>query len=178
MRPGVRVRRDGDNEAQMAKKAKTAKWTVMLYMAASKDEQTEQAAIRDIRELERVGSTKDLNVLVQIDRRWPGYAERYCVEKGYSRKCATLKGKRNINSGKPQVLRDFVQWSRKKFPADYCLLVLWGHSYGLGFGRDHDDPLTLSEIAASLDPQFLKPPPPKARRSVDILGANACAMSY
>ena len=31
----------------MAKKAKKAKWTVMLYMAASKDEQTEQAAIRE-----------------------------------------------------------------------------------------------------------------------------------
>jgi hypothetical protein len=154
------------------------RWTVMLYMAASKDDQTEQAAIRDIRELEHVGSTKDLNVLVQIDRRWPGYAERYCVEKGYSRLCATLKGKRNIDSGKPQVLRDFVRWSRTKFPSDYYLLVLWGHSYGLGFGRDHDDPLTLSEIAASLDRQGLRAPIPEDRRSVDILGANACAMSY
>src|SRR5262245_45431720 len=120
----------------MAKKARTAKWTVMLYMAASKDEQTEQAAIRDIKELERVATSKDLNVLVQIDRRWPGYAERYVVEQGYSKLRATLRGKRNINSGKPQVLRNFVRWSRTNFPSDYYLLVLWGHAYGLGFGRD------------------------------------------
>jgi len=162
----------------MAKKAKKAKWTVMLYMAASKDEQTEQAAIRDIRELER-GSpkeTKDLNVLVQIDRRWPGYAERYRVEEGYSRFCVGLKGKRNIDSGKPEVLRDFVRWSRKRFPAKHYLLVLWGHSYGLGFGRDHNDPLTLSEIAASLNGRRLKVP--TGSKAVDILGANACAMSY
>ena len=30
-------------------------WTVMLYMAASQDEQTEAAAIRDLQELEKVG---------------------------------------------------------------------------------------------------------------------------
>src|SRR4029453_9458545 len=111
------------------KPAERKRWTVMLYMAASKDVQTEQAAIRDLRELEKVGSTDDLNVLVQIDRDWPGYAERYGVEKGYSKLCHTLTGEKNINSGKPEVLRDFVKWGRTKYPADYYLLVLWGHSY-------------------------------------------------
>ena len=162
----------------MATKPTEKRWTVMLYMAASKDEQTEQAAIRDIRELERVGSTKDVNVLVQIDRRWPGYAERYYVERGISRLDVPLKGTRNINSGKPEVLREFVEWGRREFPSDYYLLVLWGHSYGLGFGRDHGDALTLPEIAASLDRQYLEVPIPEDRKAVDILGANACAMSY
>jgi hypothetical protein len=167
--------------AKKAKKAKKAKWTVMLYMAASKDEQTEQAAIRDIKELEKVTATKDLNVLVQIDRRWPGYAERYVVENGISTQREPKYGEKNINSGKPEVLRDFVAWGRTMFPADYFLLVLWGHSFGLGFGRDHGDALTLPEIAASLDRQALKDsgvPIAPYRKAVDILGANACAMSY
>jgi hypothetical protein len=162
----------------MTTKPAEKRWTVMLYMAASKDVQTEQAAIRDIRELERVGSTKDVNVLVQIDRGWPGYAERYYVERGISRLDEPLKGTRNINSGKPEVLREFVEWGRREFPSDYYLLVLWGHSYGLGFGRDHDDALTLPEIAASLDRQCLEVPIPEDRKAVDILGANACAMGY
>src|SRR5262245_54153792 len=166
------------DKATTANKAKMAKWTVMLYMAASKDEHTEQAAIRDIRELEKVGSSEHLNVLVQIDRQWPGYAERYYVERGKSRLEAPLNGTRNINSGKPEVLREFVEWGRREFQAEYYLLVLWGHSYGLGFGRDHDDALTLREIAASLDRHRLEVPIPEDRKAVDILGANACAMSY
>ena len=31
------------------------KWTVMLYIAAARDEETERAALADLRELERVG---------------------------------------------------------------------------------------------------------------------------
>ncbi len=153
-------------------------WTVMLYMAASLDGRTEQAAIRDLEELQRVTRenrkvNKHVNLLVQIDRRWPGYAERYCVENGRSELRKTLYGERNItgrdeSSGDPQVLRKFVRWGRtKKYRAKHYLLVLWGHQYGLGFGRDHEDPLRLPEIAQAL-----------RRQRVDILGANACAMSY
>lgn len=164
-----------------------SKWTVMLYMAASKDPRTEQAAIRDLRELEKVGTTKNVNVIVQIDRDWPGYGERYCVRKGFSEFCEPLpRDQRNIPSGTPEererrrtdggepdVLREFVKWSRKKFRAERYLLVLWGHSYGLGFGRDHGDALTLGELASAL-----RRLDGEDRKAVDILGANACAMSY
>jgi len=158
------------------------KWTVMLYMAASKDLRTEQAAIRDLRELEKVGTTENVNVIVQIDREWPGYAERYCVKRGFSEFCDSLPNQRNIpcgtpeersNSGKPDVLREFVEWGRKDFPAERYLLVLWGHSYGLGFGRDHGDALSLRELATALGRLD-----GENRKAVDILGANACAMSY
>jgi Clostripain family len=150
------------------------KWTVMLYMAASKDPRTEQAAIHDIRELERVGTTDNVNVIVQIDREWPGYAERYCVRKGFSEFCESLSEQTNldIDSGTSMVLREFVTWGRAKFPAKHYLLVLWGHSYGLGFGRDHGDALTLRELATALAPQA------GGAKVVDILGVNACAMSY
>jgi hypothetical protein len=193
------------NTHDEGKPAKHKQWTVMLYMAAAKDERTERAAMNDIKELEKVDiDDSKLNVLIQIDRQWPGYAERFRIEKGKGEK----KGKsvpwkplevrvRNIpdkdgcyfadanleastNSGQPKALRDFVADARKEYPDDYFLLVLWGHAYGLGFGRDHGDPLTLKEIASSLDP---KAPPlnayiPTGRKPVDILGANACAMSY
>ena len=162
------------------KPAKRKRWTVMLYMAASKDEQTERAAVRDLTELEKVGTTDDskLNVLVQIDRKWPGYAERYCIRgENKSDICDVMKDQKN-DSGDPEVLRAFVRWGRTMFPADSYLLVLWGHNYGLGFGRDHGDALTLRELAAALNRQELGIPIPKGRRAVDILGANACAMSY
>ncbi len=44
----------------------TAKWTFMVYMAG--DNNLDGAALRDIAEMARAGSTKDVNVLVQLDR--------------------------------------------------------------------------------------------------------------
>jgi hypothetical protein len=126
--------------------------------------------------LEKVGSTKHLNILVQIDRQWPGYAERYYVEKDFSRLCPDKEAEQMTDSGKPEVLSAFVKWGRTAYPAEHFLLVLWGHSYGLGFGRDHDDPLTLREIRHAL--KDVDAPIAKGRKAVDILGANACAMSY
>ena len=34
-----------------------------------------------LQELQKVGTTDNVNVVVQIDRRWPGYSERYLCEK-------------------------------------------------------------------------------------------------
>jgi len=157
------------------------RWTVMLYIAADHPQPeraaiTERAAIRDLRELESVGSTDDLDILVQIDRRWPGYPERYWIKKarkgeGRSQPCGTLVGTKNINdSGDPGPLIDFLKWAREEHPADNSMLVLWGHAYGLGFGRDHGDPLTIPELAKALKTE--------KGYEIDILGANACAMCY
>ena len=48
---------------KQASKQKT--WTVMVCMAAGTNEQTEQAAIKDIQEMQKVDTT-NMNVLVQL----------------------------------------------------------------------------------------------------------------
>ena len=154
-------------------------WTVLVYMAAAKDEHTEQAAVRDIRELEEIGTTKAMNVVVQLDRGWPGYPERYRIHRGSSEPLPMMRSSQqrprptpsNSNTGDPRPLREFLQWAYHSCRADHCLLVLWGHAYGLGFGRDHGDQLTLRELSRALAP-FRK------TGKLDLLGANACAMSY
>ena len=42
------------------------KWTVMVYMAADND--LEYFGVEDLNEMERVGSTEDVNMIVQFDR--------------------------------------------------------------------------------------------------------------
>ncbi len=166
------------------------KWTVMVYMAASKDDQTEDAAIRDLREMEKVGSSKDTAVVVQIDRDWPGHPERYFVEKGRSTQFrvdssvinwwvqqssdSLRSDEQRSNTGNPRVLEEFLTSVYKAYDSDYYLLVLWGHAFGLGFGRDHGDPLSVRELAKVLT-GFRKKLNKKRRL---ILGTNACAMSY
>jgi hypothetical protein len=163
-------------------------WTVMLFMAAATNDRTEHAAINDLLELQKVDTehkvnvgnaatvnveTRDkVNVVVQIDRQWPGYAERYCIQKDESRLCETVPGRWNTprlprDTGESQALAEFVDWAEKCFPARRYLLILWGHAFGLGFGRDNGDALTIPEIAAAVN-----------GRNIDILGTNACAMSY
>ena len=56
--------------------------------------------------------------------------------------------------GKPATLTEFLSWSLQWYPAEHYFLVLWGHAYGLGFGRDHDDPLTLDELKIALSAFF------------------------
>ena len=80
-----------------------------------------------------------------------------------------------FSTGNPTVLREFVRWTRAKFPAKHYLLVMWGHAFGLGFGRDNGDPLAMPELAKALETSRNAA---KGERPVDILGANACAMSY
>jgi hypothetical protein len=43
-----------------------AKWTFMVYMAG--DNNLDGAALRDIAEMAQAGSTKEVNILVQLDR--------------------------------------------------------------------------------------------------------------
>jgi Clostripain family len=149
------------------------KWTVMLYMAAAQDEQTELAAIRDIKELQRVGSTDTMDVIVQIDRKWPGYPQRYRIWEGVSELLPddSLAKIKKMSTGDPAALRNLLLWSREWAPAYHYLLVLWGHAYGLGFGRDHGDQLTLGELSTELK-EFGR------KGQLDLLGANACAMTY
>ncbi len=158
----------------------------MVYMAAVRDDlETEQAAIRDLRELQRVGSTEAVKVVVQLDRNWPGTPERYIVRKGISERApesATRHGSANqrrtrrrgdrTSSGDREALSSFLEWSLKEHRAKRYLLVLWGHSYGLGFGRDHGDALTLQELREALGIFGAD------GGQLDLLGANACAMSY
>ena len=161
-------------------------WTVMVFMAASKDDgETERAAIRDLREMGRV-DPGPVNVVVQIDRVWPGSAERYLIRKdevtpiSVARKppsIVPLSGvQRNpadrTSSGNPNVLLNFLEETRERFPDQNYLLVLWGHSFGLGFGRDHGDALTIHELSTALE-SFAATGEP-----LELLGTNACAMAY
>ena len=171
-------------EPVLAPDGSNPKWTVMVYMAAVRDDDvTEQAAIRDLREMERVGSTRDVHVVVQLDRNWPGTPEGYFIKKGVSTRLDMPPGKPTPttrqrrtgtdlrSSGDREALAAFLNWALTNHRADHYLLVLWGHAFGLGFGRDHVDPLTLKEIRSALEAFG-------GSSRLDLLGANACAMSY
>lgn len=106
----------------------TAKWTFLVYMAG--DNNLDGAALRDIAEMARAGSTKDVNVLVQLDRIEDNLTRRFRITQGGGFKTDCIQTFGDANTGDPQILYDFVKWAADNYPADRYALILWNHGSG------------------------------------------------
>jgi cysteine peptidase C11 family protein len=113
--------------AKVAKKT----WTVAVYMAG--DNNLDPNAYLDLKEMKRVGSTADINIVAQVDSASAGSkTTRYAITKGGA---ASLKNDAkqklgNQNTGNPKSLIDFVTWVAANYPAQRYALVLWNHGQG------------------------------------------------
>ena len=119
--------------------AQQAQWTFMVYLAA--DNNLEPFGIEDFNEMEMVGSSNDLNILVQIDRS-PQYdntngdwadTRRYRILQDNDSNAFTSPVVQNlgeVNTGDPQALVDFINWAKQNYPAQRYCLVLWDHGGG------------------------------------------------
>lgn len=126
-------------------------WTVLVYQAGDND--LEEALIKDLNEMERIGSGATLNIVVQLDRS-PRYGtsnnnwtttRRYYVTRDpeetfppdfSTRPNQTIRsqliadlGKKNM--GDPNVLKDFLIWGITNFPADRYFVILSDHGAGV-----------------------------------------------
>jgi len=55
-------------------------WTIMVYMAG--DNNLDPDGVKDLKEMKKVGSTNDVNVIAQFDRATGHAAKRYYLRKG------------------------------------------------------------------------------------------------
>jgi len=108
--------------------APAAKWTVGVYMCA--DNGMNYVAGGDIAEMEQVGSTDNVSVVVQVDRAAfdprPG-CYRYFIRKGGADTLAALG---EVDMAEGATLIGFAEFLRSRYPADNYLLVLWDHGNG------------------------------------------------
>jgi hypothetical protein len=101
----------------------------MIYLAG--DNNLDSAGVIDLKEMKKVGSTNEINVVVQFDRAGRDSAtNRYYIRKGGTIAKDKVADLGETNMGDPKVLEDFVTWSSKKYPASRYLLVLWNHGAG------------------------------------------------
>jgi hypothetical protein len=183
-------------------KSEIRQWTVMVYMAAGDSAEMDDYAVQDLREMQK-GANDHVHVAVQIKRHWPDIAQRYVISHNGPAGEALLRasaGRTPSDMGDGGTLTSFLEWALEECPARHYMLVLWGHNYGLGFGRDHGDPLIFGELVEALD-AFSKSrnklernrrtgparegrdgrERDKANRkdgTLEVLGANACALCY
>jgi len=170
----------------------TAEWTVMVYLDS--DNNLESAGINDINEMEMVGSTTDVNIVVQADR-IPCYdisnsdwtnTRRYFItqDSDPTQINSQLKGELGeLNMGDPQTLIDFTNWVTINYPAKKYLLVIWNHGGGFRSpaytakdialdDTSGGDKITMPELEyafSAISAQIGK--------NIDIVGMDACLMA-
>lgn len=103
-----------------------AAWTVLVYLAG--DNNLSSAVDTDLREMRSVGSSPEVNIVVQYDTAGETGTIRHRIEKAGSGEDLERFGEGD--SGDPQTLVDFVTWAAAKFPAEHYALVLWNHGGG------------------------------------------------
>ena len=138
--------------------AKKAKWTFLVFMAG--DNSLSSAGDKDLYEMRMVGSTPEVNIVVEFDNAGKLGSRRIRIGKDgageYTRKL------RETDCGDPKVLIDFVKWAVKKYPAERYVLDLWSHGSAW-------EPAEIDKIARSVNaPQYS--PKEAVQRSTGSLG--------
>ena len=103
-------------------------WTVMVYMAG--DNNLDPEGVLDLKEMKKVGSTDEINIIAQFDRATGHVARRYYLRKGGIVTGDAVASLGAVNTGDPKSLFDFIKWGIATYPADHYLLVLWNHGQG------------------------------------------------
>jgi len=181
---------------------KPAEWTVMIYLDS--DNNLESAGINDINEMEMVGSTSEVNIVVQVDRipysvlaaNNEGYLDdisnsnwtttrRYYITQDFDPiqiNSQLISDLGELNMGDPQTLVNFTNWAAINYPAEKYLLVIWNH--GGGFRSTNltkdiawDDTSGGDKITMPELEYALSMISTQIGKKIDIIGMDACLMA-
>jgi len=181
---------------------KPAEWTVMIYLDS--DNNLEMAGIDDINGMEMVGSTSEVNIVVQIDRipysvlasSNEGYLDdtsnndwtttrRYYITQDFDPiqiNSQLISDLGELNMGDPQTLVDFANWAMTNYTAKKYLLVIWNHGGGfrsVNLARDiaWDDTSGGDKITMPELEDALSMINAQMGKKIDIVGMDACFMA-
>jgi hypothetical protein len=181
-----------------------AEWTVMVYLDG--DNNLETYGIQDLNEMEMVGSTTDVNIVVQIDRipysvlaenhqeytddtsngNWTT-TRRYYITKDLNPgkiSSALIGDLGELNMGDPTTLIDFADWAITNYPAKKYLLVIWNHGGGFRAPGSNltkdiawDDTSGGDKITMSELEDALSAITAQIGKNIDLVGMDACFMA-
>lgn len=159
-------------------------WTVLVYMDA--DNNLESEAIKDFNEMEAIGSTDQVNIVVQMDRingydatngDWTG-CKRFYVQHDILPIVMNSKEVQDLGEadmGDGETLNDFIWWGVLNYPANHYALILWDHGSGMD-GVCYDDTngsyLDIWEITFKNSFKTVN----TKEYKIDIIGFDACMM--
>jgi hypothetical protein len=166
-----------------------AAWTVLVYLDG--DNNLERDAVIDFNEMELVGSTDQVKIVVQFDRigavaPWDDDSngnwetnKRFLVTRDDDPdaiRSQELEDLGELNMGDPQTLVDFAVWGMQTYPAERYALILWDHGAswaGIAFDDTNgEDGINMPELDAAL-----RTIQQQTGRRIDLIGFDACLMA-
>ena len=151
------------------------KWTILVYAAA--DNNLYPYEYENLRDIEKVGSTDQLNVVTQFDEGGPG-ASRMLMQKvstpDGSIGSPVVENIGEVDMASPETLSNFIKWGMEKYPAEHTMLIINDHGNGWrGCVQDEgaDTFMTLPTVREGLEAAQAA-----TGKKLDVIGFDACLM--
>lgn len=116
------------------------KWTVLVFINGANDLET--YGVLNMNQMEKVGSTADVNIVTQFKRIGGRYdnsngdwsdTRRFYIDRDGNDTTITstlISQRTGVDMGNASVLQEFVNWGVRTFPAERYNLVIWNHGAG------------------------------------------------
>ncbi|MBI4801324.1 MAG: hypothetical protein HY796_02260 [Elusimicrobia bacterium] len=169
-------------------KPKTPKeWTIMVFLNAKND--LERFGMYDINEMEMIGSSGKVNIVVQMGRiegydstdgDWKG-VRRYLIKKDSDTKkisSPVVEDLGEADMGDWRNVPAFTNWAKAKYPAKKYMLIMWNHgsgweknartriTKGISYDEQSGNHINTPELGQAL----------AQAGKLDVYGADACLM--
>lgn len=161
-------------------------WTFICYLDA--DNNLNSYGIADVNEMEQVGSTADINIVVLFDGSSNGDSKAYYIQQDADTGTITspqipltsinASWGTELNMGNPQTCIDFVKYVYNNYPAKRYAMDFWNHGgswkYGMCSDDTNGDDYTMQEVRTIYE---------KLRADTgkkllwDVMGMDECLMS-
>jgi len=151
------------------------KWTIMHYSAA--DNNLTSYLVTDVNEMEKVGSTENMNLVVQLDKGGDNCKRYYLEPDGNMSEITSpvIKDLGSTNMSDPKVMGSFIAETMKKYPAEHYALIISDHGYawkGAVEDDSHNGWMTTPDVRKGIELGEKE-----AGKKIDVLGFDACLMA-
>ncbi len=116
--------------AGFVENAVAKEWTIMVYLNG--DNNLDSFGYKDINEMERIGSSDQVNIIVLQDRENSTARKLFITKDNDDNKVTSevIEESGDIDMGNAKNLVNFVAWCVKKYPAKNYMLDIWNHGSG------------------------------------------------
>ena len=163
-------------------------WTILVFLNGNNN--LDSFGALNINEMEKVGSTDKVNVVVQWASMAAPSVKRLYIQKDNDTNTVTSPVIEDIgvaDMGDWNSLVAFVQWAKAKYPAKHYMLDIWNHGGGWHFrnniaGGLHPTDISWDDksghvITTEQLGQAMTKISEVLGQKLDILGADACLMA-
>ena len=161
-------------------------WTILVYADAD-DDVLEQDIWFDVNEMELVGSTPQMNIVVQLDRaegsfdgdgNWTETRRLYVTNDSDLTTITSpiVENIGEVDMGNPQTLVDFLSWGIQKYPAKKYAVILSDHGAGWTIGwtdQASNSGMKMSQITEAIRQVQSN----MGDRKFEVIGFDACLMA-